>query len=162
MIMGMIAWLLIILLFVIGMVGTIYPILPGVIAIYAAFFVYGFMISFEDFGIWFWSIQTVILIVLFIADYAVGAISVKKYGGSRASVIGMTIGLIFGPFVLPVAGLIAGPFIGAVLGELTQVSDMKHALKVGWGSLVGLFASVITKILLQLLMIVLFFIWIIF
>lgn len=160
--MTLLAWAIIILLFVIGMLGTVYPILPGVIAIYAAFFVYGWLISFEPFGVWFWTIQTVILVILFIADYAVGAVSVKKYGGSRASVIGMTIGLIFGPFIIPAFGLIVGPFLGAVVGELTQVQDLNHALRVGWGSLVGLFASVIMKILLQLLMIILFFIWIIF
>lgn len=160
--MTLIAWILVILLFVIGMLGTVYPVLPGVIAIYAAFFVYGWLVSFEEFGIWFWSIQTTILIVLFIADYAVGAVSVKKYGGTKASVIGMTIGLLIGPFVIPVAGLILGPYIGAVLGELSQGKDISHALKVGWGSLVGLFASVVVKVILQLMMIILFFIWVIF
>lgn len=160
--MEILAWIIIILLFAVGMAGTVYPILPGVIAIYAAFFVYGFMISFEPFGVWFWSIQTIIMIILFIADYAVGAMSVKKYGGSKASVIGMTIGLIIGPFVIPVAGLILGPLLGAILGELTKVQDFKHALKVGWGSMVGLFASVAVKIVLQMLMILLFILWLIF
>lgn len=160
--MELIAWVIVILLLLIGMAGTIYPILPGAIAIYAAFFVYGFMISFEPFGFWFWTIQTVILVVLFIADYAVGAVSIKRYGGSKASVVGMTIGLIFGPFVIPVLGLIIGPWLGAVLGELTKVNDMSHALRVGWGSLVGLFASTVMKIVLQLIMIITFVLWLIF
>ena len=160
--MEIIAWVVVILLFLIGMAGTIYPILPGVFAIYAAFFVYGFMISFEPFGFWFWTIQTVILLVLTIADYAVGAVSVKKYGGSKASVVGMTIGLIIGPFVIPAFGLIIGPWLGAVLGELTKVNDLSHAFKVGWGSLVGLFASVVMKIVLQLIMIIIFVLWLIF
>ncbi len=160
--MVVLAWILVILLFIIGMLGTIYPVLPGVLAIYGAFFVYGLMVGFEEFGIWFWSIQTLILLILIIADYAVGAVSVKKVGGSRASVIGMTIGLLIGPFVIPAAGLILGPFLGAVLGELTQNQSLNHALKVGLGSLIGLFASVVMKIVLQLIMILIFFIWIIF
>lgn len=158
--MEILAWTIVILLFMIGMAGTVYPILPGVIAIYAAFFVYGLMISFKPFGFWFWAIQTTIFIVLFIADYVVGAVSVKKYGGSRASMIGMTIGLLIGPFVIPVAGLVLGPLLGAILGELTKVQDVKHALKVGWGSIVGLFASIVTKIGLQSLMIVIFVVWV--
>lgn len=160
--MVVLAWILVILLFIIGMLGTIYPVLPGVLAIYGAFFVYGFMVGFEEFGIWFWSIQTLILLILIIADYTVGAVSVKKVGGSRASVIGMTIGLLIGPFVIPAVGLILGPFLGAVLGELTQNQSLNHALKVGLGSLIGLFASVVMKIVLQLIMILIFFIWIIF
>ncbi|WP_128894332.1 DUF456 domain-containing protein [Longirhabdus pacifica] len=157
-----IGWLLIIVLFVVGMAGIIFPVLPGVIAIYAAFFVYGLFISFEPFGFWFWSIQTAILAVIFIADYWLSAKSVKKYGGSRASVIGTTIGLIIGPFLIPGFGLILGPLVGAIIGELTQHRDINRAVKVGWGSLVGLFTSSVMKIVLQLSMIILFFVWVIF
>lgn len=151
---------LVVLLFVIGMIGTVYPVLPGVFAIYAAFFVHGFLISFEKFGFWFWFIQTIILVGLLIADYAVGAIGVKKFGGSKASIIGSTIGIIIGPFVIPAFGLILGPFIGAVVGELIMGTKFKKSLLIGWGSLVGLFSSIVVKIILQLIMIILYIIWV--
>lgn len=154
-------WILVILLFAIGMAGAIFPILPGVLAIYAAFFVYGFFISFEPFGWVFWSLQTIILIALFIADYAVSAWGVKKFGGSRASVIGSTIGIIIGPFVIPGIGLLLGPFIGAVIGELIAGADAEKSMKVGVGSVVGLLTSTVVKIILQLVMIVLFIIWLV-
>jgi len=156
------AWVIVVLLFVIGMLGAVYPILPGAVAIYAAFFVYGFMVSFKPFGWMFWTIQTLIVAVLFIADYAVNAWGVKRYGGSRASVIGSTVGVIIGPFVIPAFGLVIGPFAGAVIGELIAGSDLNRSVKVGWGSLVGLFTSVVVKIVLQALMIVLFLLWLLF
>jgi uncharacterized protein len=156
-----IGWILVIALFLVGMAGAIFPILPGVVAIYVAFFVYGLCISFSPFGFWFWTIQTLILIALIIADYAVNAWGVKKFGGSRASVVGSTIGVIIGPFVIPAFGLILGPFLGALLGELYTGSDMNKSLKVGYGSVVGLFTSTVMKFILQLIMIVLFFIWLI-
>lgn len=152
--------ILVIVLFVVGMIGTIYPVLPGVFAIYAAFFVYGWFFSFSDFNVLFWIIQTFILIVLVVADYVVGAWGVKKYGGTKASVIGSTIGIIVGPFVIPAFGLVVGPFLGAVIGELIVGTKFKQALLAGWGSLIGLLSSVIVKIVLQLIMIVLFIIWI--
>ena len=152
---------IVVILFVVGMAGTVYPVLPGVFAIYAAFFVYGFMISFEPFGFWFWSIQTFILIVLLVADYLVGAWGVKKFGGNRASVIGSTIGLIIGPFIFNLPGILIGPFIGAVVGELIVGTSFKQSVKVGLGSLVGFFSSVFVKIVLQLMMIILFVIWVI-
>jgi len=160
--LDVIAWILIVVLFIVGMAGAVYPILPGVLAIYAAFFVYGFMISFEPFGWFFWTIQTLILAVLFFADYAVNAWGVKRYGGSRASVIGSTIGIIIGPFVIPAFGLVIGPFAGAVLGELLAGSNIEKSLKVGWGSLIGLFTSVVVKVVLQAAMIILFVLWLIF
>lgn len=162
MFLDILGWTLVVLLFIIGMAGTIYPILPGAIAIYAAFFVYGLFFSFEPFGVFFWIIQSLIFIVLFIADYAVSAWGVKRYGGTKASVIGSTIGLIAGPFVIPAFGLIIGPFAGAVIGELIAGANFEKSLKVGWGSLVGLFTSVIVKVILQSAMIILFVLWLIF
>ncbi|WP_281889375.1 DUF456 domain-containing protein [Paenibacillus sp. YYML68] len=155
------AWSIIIILFTIGMAGAVYPVLPGALAIYGAFFVYGFMIGFEPFGVWFWLIQTTIVAVLMIADYLVSALGVRKFGGTRASVIGSTIGLLVGPFVIPVVGLIAGPFLGAVVGELMTGADMRQSMRAGIGALVGFFSGLIVKVVLQLLMIVLFIIWIV-
>lgn len=161
MVLEVIGWILVIALFLVGMAGAVFPILPGVVAIYVAFFVYGLCISFSPFGFWFWTIQSVILVVLFVADYAVNAWGIKKFGGSRASVVGGTIGVIIGPFVIPAFGLILGPFLGALLGELYAGADLNKSLKVGFGSVVGLFTSTVVKFILQLIMIVLFFIWLI-
>ncbi|HTG70843.1 MAG TPA: DUF456 family protein [Candidatus Udaeobacter sp.] len=160
--MDILGWTLVILLFVVGMAGAVYPILPGALAIYGAFFVYGLFFSFSEFGVLFWLIQTLIVIVLFIADYAVSAWGVKRFGGSRASIIGSTIGLIFGPFVIPALGLIIGPFAGAVIGEMIIGTSFEKSLKVGLGSVVGLFTSVVVKFILQLAMIVLFVLWLVF
>lgn len=151
---------IVVILFIVGMAGAIYPVLPGVFAIYAAFFVYGWFLTFSKYNVWFWIIQTFILIVLVVADYVVGAWGVKKYGGSKASVIGSTIGIIAGPFVIPAFGLVLGPFLGAVIGELIAGSKLKQSLLVGWGSLIGLLSSVVVKVILQLVMIVLFIIWV--
>jgi uncharacterized protein len=155
------AWVIIVVLFVVGMAGAVYPVLPGALAIYAAFIVYGFMIGFEPFGLWFWLIQTTIVAVLMIADYLVSALGVKKFGGTKASVIGSTIGLLVGPFVIPVAGLLIGPFLGAVVGELLVGTELRQAMRAGVGALVGFFSGLVVKVILQLLMIVLFIIWVI-
>ncbi|MFD0868072.1 DUF456 domain-containing protein [Paenibacillus residui] len=159
--MAIVGWILIIALFVVGMLGTVIPVLPGVLAVYAAFFVYGWFFSFEPFGFWFWAIQTAIVVAILVADYMISALGVKKFGGTKASVIGSTIGIMIGPFVIPFAGLILGPFVGAFIGELIAGADWKQAGKAGIGSVVGFFSSVVAKVLLQLLMIFLFIIWLI-
>lgn len=157
--MDVLGWVLITALFVVGMLGAIYPILPGALAIYGAFFVYGWFFTFEPFGWMFWTLQTLIVVVLFIADYAVSAWGVSKFGGSRASVFGSTIGIIIGPFVLPAFGLIIGPFAGGVIGELIHGSTMKEAVRAGIGALVGLLTSVVVKFILQFGMIIAFVVW---
>ena len=157
--MELLGWLIVVSMLVIGMLGAIYPLLPGVLAVYAAFFVYGLFFGWSSFGIWFWTIQTFIVVIVFIADYAASALGVKKFGGSRASIIGSTIGIIIGPFVIPVLGLVLGPFIGAVAGERIMGQTWELSVKAGIGSVVGLFTSIIAKIILQLIMIVVFVIW---
>jgi len=159
--MAVLGWILVIALFVIGMAGAVYPVLPGVLAVYFAFFVYGWFFSFEPFGWLFWTIQTLIVVALLIADYAVGAWGVKKFGGSKLSVWLSTIGIIVGPFLIPAFGLILGPLLGAMIGELIKGESPKQAFKVGVGSVVGLFSSIVVKIVLQLAMIIIFFIWVI-
>ncbi|TJY39809.1 DUF456 family protein [Cohnella pontilimi] len=168
--MDVIGWLLIVALFALGMAGAVFPVLPGALAIYAAFFVYGLFFSFTPFGFWFWTLETLIVVVLFVADYVVNAWGVKKYGGSRASVIGSTIGILIGPFIIPAFGLIIGPLAGAIIGELMDSISRGNSLnrdlvvrsiKVGWGALIGLLSSTVVKILLQLVMIVLFIVWLV-
>lgn len=158
--MATIGWLAVITLFLIGMIGAIYPIFPGALAIYGAFFVYGLCISFEPFDWMFWAIQTSIVVILFISNYAVSAWGIKRFGGSKASTIGSTIGVLIGPLFLPVIGIFLGPLFGAFLGELLTGANMHNIVKATIGSFVGLFTSIIVTIALQLVMIVLFFVWV--
>ncbi len=160
--LDVLGWVLVVLLLVIGMAGAVYPVLPGVLAIYAAFFVYGWFFSFDVFGMWFWIVQTLIVVTLFAADYIVSSYGIDRSGGSKSAFWGSTIGLIFGPFIIPAFGLIIGPFAGAVAGELLHGSSWNKSLRIGWVTLVSLLASTVVKVILQGLMIVLFILWLLF
>ena len=97
------------------------------------------------------------VLLLFFADYLANLVGVKKYGGTKAGIWGSTIGLLAGPFVIPVAGIIIGPFLGAFIAELlVSKANWKTALKVGMGSVIGFFSSIITKGLIQTIMIIYF------
>nr|WP_244888135.1 DUF456 domain-containing protein [[Bacillus] enclensis] len=72
--------------------------------------------------------------------------------------MGSTIGLLIGPFIIPVFGIILGPFLGAIIGEwIVHRSSFKKTIKVGIGSVVGFISSVFTKGLIQLVMVIYFF-----
>jgi len=157
--MDVVYWVIIAALFVVAYIGLIYPIIPSVVFIIGGFLLYGLFFTFQDFSVLFWIIQGMFVILLFVADYLTNLFSVRKYGGSKAGVWGSTIGLIAGPFLIPVAGILIGPFLGAVIAELlVNKSDWKAALKAGVGSLVGFLGSVAAKGLIQTVMIVYFLI----
>ena len=159
--MEIVGWTLIIISFVIGFIGLVYPIIPSVIFIMGGFLLYGVFFSFAELPWWFWLIQILFVILLFGADMMANAFGVKKYGGSKAGIWGSTIGLLIGPIVLPFAGIILGPFLGAIIAELliTQ-SSIKQAIKTGFGSVIGFLTSVITKGVVQIVMIAIFF-WVV-
>jgi len=157
--LDIIAWTLIIALFIIAFIGLVYPIIPSVLFLLGGFIVYGLFYSFTELPWWFWLIELLFVALLFAADTISNLIGVKKFGGSKAGMWGSTIGLLIGPFVIPFAGIIAGPFIGAIIGELIVTrSNLQQAIKVGVGSVVGFLTSVVTKGIIQVIMIVLFFI----
>ncbi|MBK3493275.1 DUF456 family protein [Viridibacillus sp. YIM B01967] len=155
--MGIIAWILIIASFIIAFVGLVYPIIPSVLFILVGFILYGAFYSFGDLPWWFWLIQILFVALLFGADTLANAFGVKKFGGSDAGMWGSTIGLLIGPFVIPFAGILIGPFLGAVIAELIVTrSSIKQAVLTGIGSLVGFLTSIVTKGIIQIIMIVLF------
>lgn len=159
--MDVLYWILIIAAFVVAFAGLIYPIIPGVLFLLLGYILYGLFFSFEPMNWLFWTIQILFVILLFGADYVTNLIGVKKFGGSKAGVWGSTIGLLAGPFIIPVLGIIIGPFIGAILGEwLVKRTSFTQAVKVGIGSVIGFISSVITKGLIQGAMLVYFF-WVI-
>lgn len=155
--MEIIGWIVAIIMFIVAFVGLVYPIIPSVLFIVAGFLLYGWIVSFEEMNWLFWSIQILFVILLFGADTLANVVGVKRFGGSKAGMWGSTIGLLIGPFVIPVAGILLGPFIGAVLAELLITrSDLKQSLKSGIGSLVGFLTSIVAKGAIMLLMIAIF------
>ena len=150
-------WTLIIIIFVIAFIGLVYPIIPSVLFVLGGFILYGVFFSFEPFNWLFWLIQGLFVLLLFGADYVANLIGIKKFGGSKAGIWGSTIGMLVGPFVIPVIGIIIGPFLGAIIAELAvNKKEWKEAVKIGFGSVIGFISSVITKGIIQAVMIIYF------
>ncbi|WP_068983547.1 MULTISPECIES: DUF456 domain-containing protein [Lysinibacillus] len=157
--MEVVGWILVIACFIVSFVGLVYPIIPGMLFIIGGFIVYGLFFSFAELSWWFWAIEILFVVLLFGADTVANAFGIKKFGGSNAGMWGSTIGLLIGPFVIPVAGILVGPFLGAVIAELiVERRTLKEAVKSGIGSLVGFLTSTIAKAVIQIVMIVVFFI----
>ncbi|MCT6922611.1 DUF456 domain-containing protein [Metasolibacillus sp.] len=154
--MDIIAWILIIACFVISFVGLVYPIIPSVLFIAAGFLIYGLFYTFA-LPWWFWVIEVLFVVLLFVADTIANLVGVKKFGGSKAGMWGSTIGLLIGPFVIPLAGILIGPFLGAVIAELlVERTTIKQAVRTGVGSVVGFLTSVAAKGTIQAIMILVF------
>src|SRR5919197_6140073 len=151
-------WFLTILLFAVGVIGTIAPVLPGTTIILAAAIIHRIMLG-PDRSIGWRTI--IVLVLLTLATYALdvlaGYFGAKYFGatkwGTFGAVLGALIGLFFG-----LIGLFVGPVIGAIVGEVIAGKRMIDAGRAGWGSLLGNLAGMVGKLLIGLAMIVLFLI----
>ncbi|MCR4965256.1 MAG: DUF456 domain-containing protein [Bacteroidales bacterium] len=140
----------------VGLVGCILPILPGVPLSYAGLWLLQ-ATSKVQFSWKFLIIWGIITIVVQVLDAVVPVWGTKVLGGSKAGVWGSTIGLVAGLFFGP-WGIVLGPFIGAVAGEILAHSTedgmtLSQALKAGSGSFVGLMTGTVMKLVCVGLMI---------
>ncbi|QTD41686.1 DUF456 domain-containing protein [Sporosarcina sp. Te-1] len=159
--MEWIGWIVAVLFFLVAFAGLIYPIIPSVVFVIGGFLLYGWIVSFDGLNWLFWLIEILFVILLFSADTLANLVGVKKFGGSKAGMWGSTVGLLVGPFVIPVAGILLGPFIGAVIAELVvSRSGLKQSILTGIGSLVGFLTSVIAKGGIMIVMIAIFILFV--
>lgn len=131
------------LLILIGLLGSILPVLPGVALSCVGILVYKIYGDTADLGWW-----AVILLLIFGAitifwSYALPIKTTKKFGGTRYGSWGAGIGLIIGIFLAPfgLLSIVITPFFGAFLGEYLKEKELRQALKSAFGTFVGFIVS---------------------
>lgn len=139
------------LLVVVGLAGTLLPILPGVPLIFGGLALAAWADGFQRVGTVTLAILGLLTALAVLADFAASALGAKRMGASPRAVLGATIGAIVGIF-FGIPGLVMGPFIGAVVGELFANRALLHAGKAGLGTWLGLLLGSIAKLTLAFLM----------
>jgi uncharacterized protein YqgC (DUF456 family) len=149
-------WLITIVLFAVGLIGTVVPVLPGTTIILGAAVIHRLMLGPEKSVGW----RTLsILVALTLATYALDFLGsyfgAKYFGATKWGTFGAVIGALAGLF-FGIVGLFVGPVIGAVAGEFIGGKRMIEAGRAGWGSLLGNLAGMVGKLLIGLAMIAVF------
>jgi len=156
-------WTIITLLIMaVGLVGTVLPVIPGILLIYAGYLLYGFATGWQAYGlaaIVGWSVVTALVLLL---DFYAGVIGARRYGASRSGTWGSLIGGLIGALAAGLPGLILGPFVGAAAGELLSGRSHREALRSGWGTFIGIMVGSVVKIAIGVVMIGTFIWWVLF
>ena len=139
------------LFLLIGLVGCVLPILPGIVFSYLGLIILQITdkVQFTSTFLISWGVAVLLIQIL---DYYVPIWSTKKFGGSRLGVLGTTLGLIVGIFFGPF-GIIFGPFVGALIGELVGGNQLNIAFKSAFGAFVGFIIGTVFKLVVAVLMI---------
>lgn len=135
------------LLMILGILGSFLPIIPGPVTSWVGLVVFH-LTEVVPFNWTFIIITGIIAIGIAILDYVIPAVGTKRFGGTKAGMIGTTLGLIVGLIAPIPGGVIIVPFVGALIGEMISQKELKIAFKAAVGSFVGFLASTFIKFLI--------------
>ena len=133
-----------------GIIGSFLPILPGPLTSWVGLLILHFT-NVVPMNWTFLIITFSIALAIWLLDYFIPAIGTKRFGGSRAGIIGTSIGLVIGLLAPIPGGIIIGPFLGALVGELINKSTFNKAVKAAFGSFLGFLASTFIKFLVAII-----------
>jgi uncharacterized protein len=153
------AYVLVGVLMIVGVIGSIVPVIPGAPLVLVGALIYAFVTDFAVLGPWRLVILAVIAALAWTLGQVAGAVGARRAGGSRHAIIGALAGVAVGLFFPPV-GLLIGPLAGAVCGELLRTGNLEHSVRSGVGAFVGVLAGAVAHFALALVMVALFLWWV--
>ena len=142
-------------LVIVGLLGTVLPVIPGVLLVFAGLFLAAWADGYARVGWVGISIIAALALLALVADFVASLLGAKRVGASPQALVGATVGGVIGLF-LGLPGMILGPFVGAVGGELIARRRLAQAGKVGLGTWLGLVAAAVLKVVIAFMMIATF------
>jgi uncharacterized protein YqgC (DUF456 family) len=148
-------WIVAILLVLIGVAGTLLPMLPGVPLVFAGLLLAAWLDGFSKVSVLTMLVIGVIAVSAWLVDIAASVVTAKKAGASKQALWGAAIGALLGIFG-GMPGLIIGPALGAIIGEFIAHQDSGRATTVGLAAGLGFVLALVVKIVLVMVMLAIF------
>ncbi|SNS55160.1 hypothetical protein SAMN05421640_0630 [Ekhidna lutea] len=135
-----------------GVIFSILPPLPGPLLTYGAMICTHAVSNDTQFSTTSFIVWAIIGIIIMVADFILPVAATKKFGGTKAGVIGGMIGVVAG-ILLPIPfGIILGPLLGAIIGDLYGGNRIKSAFKSGFGSFLGFLVATSLKLFYSIIL----------
>jgi uncharacterized protein YqgC (DUF456 family) len=135
-------------LLVVGVVGTVVPLLPGAVLSLAGVYVYWYSTGFTEPHVLVVVALTLVGLVTIVVDWVAGAISAKIGGASTLTAVAATVvGLVLMLFVGPL-GLLAGVFLTVFAIEFYRRRDGRASGRAAAVTAIGILASNVVQVLL--------------
>ena len=146
-----------VILTIVGIIGSVVPVLPGPPLNFLALLIVNFIHAEPVFSNKLLIVLGLITLIVVALDMILPLVGAKAYGASKFGLWGAAIGMLLGVFFLPPLGLIVGAMLGAIVGELMIGQSQTRALKAGLATVVGNLVASIFKFTASIVMAVYFF-----
>jgi uncharacterized protein YqgC (DUF456 family) len=138
-------WILAGVLVLVGLAGTLLPVLPGIPLMLVGMLIAAWADEFTRIGWVTLTILTLLAAFSIVIEAAASAMGARRIGASRLAILGAALGALFGIF-LGLVGLVLGPFIGALAGEFAARRDGHRAIDAGLGAWIGFVVGTVAKL----------------
>jgi uncharacterized protein len=145
-------WILVVVMMAVGVAGTVLPVLPGAVLIFAGAVLGAWIDDWTRVSGWTLGVLGVMAALSIACDFVAASFGAKRLGASPLAVSGAAIGTLLGVFT-GLWGLLFMPLAGAAIGEYITMRNLQRAGRVGIATGVGLFVGAILKIALAFTMI---------
>ena len=148
-------WLVSAALIVLGLAGTVLPVLPGTVLVWGGILLGAWIDDFTRVGVVTVVVVSVLAVLAWGLDYAAGLMGARHAGASKQALLGAAVGTVVGLF-MGLVGVLFMPLVGAAVGEYLARQDHTRAVKVGLATWVGIMVGLIAKVVLACVMVGIF------
>jgi uncharacterized protein YqgC (DUF456 family) len=148
-------WVLSVALIVVGLAGTVLPVLPGTVLVWGGILLGAWIDDFTRVSIATVAVISALGLLAWGLDYAAGLLGARRAGASRLALVGAAVGTVVGLF-MGLVGVLFMPLVGAAVGEYMAQKDHARAAKVGMATWVGIMVGLIAKVVLAFIMVGIF------
>jgi uncharacterized protein YqgC (DUF456 family) len=145
-------WVLAAGLIVLGLLGTVLPVLPGTVLVLAGVILGAWIDDFARVGVGTLLLVGALAVLAWLVEWAASLLGAQRAGASRLALLGAAIGTVLG-LALGLVGVLFMPLLGAAVGEFLARRDQQRALKVGLATWLGLLAGMLAKVVLAFTMV---------
>jgi uncharacterized protein YqgC (DUF456 family) len=143
-------------LLLVGVAGSVLPLVPGVPLSLLGIYGYWWRSGFTDPGVPFVVAVTVVGVAAILADYVGGAVAARAGGASRVAAVVAALAGVVGLLLAGPVGMLVGVAGGVFAVEVVTTRDARHGLKSAAYATVGMAASAVFQLLVTLTMLVAF------
>ena len=148
-------WVVSALLVVMGLAGTVLPLLPGTLLVWAGLLLGAWIDDFTRVGTWTVVFISLLAVVAWALDFVAGMLGAKRAGASQLALVGAAVGTVVGLF-MGLIGVLFMPLMGAAIGEYWAQKDQQRAAKVALATWLGLILGMLAKVVISFVMVGIF------
>ena len=139
-------------LILIGLAGTVLPVLPGTLLVWGGALLGAWIDDFTRVGVGTMVFISILAAGAWALDFVAGLMGAKRAGASKLALVGAAVGTVVGIF-MGLVGVLFMPLVGAAVGEYWAQRDQQRAAKVALATWLGLMIGMVAKVVLSFVMV---------